>query len=345
MSEDLEDAVVDSFPDIYASTTKNILAFSGGKDSVATCLHMIELEIDFIMVFGDTGNEHPVTIEYVKNFHKQVGKDPVIIVKADFSEQIAKKRMFIARDRRVKKRRSVKRDSEGKKISVKVSRVRYTNKAKRRILDNLHPSGNPFLDLCMWKGRFPSRMAQFCTQELKVFPAIQQEYFKWIDKGYNVVAWQGIRAEESLKRANMPISEEVGGGLWSYRPIHKWLVKDLFDIMNRHGVKPNDLYKKGFSRVGCMPCINCTKSEVFEMSRRYPEEVERISQWERKVALVSKRGAGSFFAVGKTGKDQISNIHQVVSWGKTTKRGSKNTDLFAEFEEIPVCSSAYGLCE
>ena len=38
-------------------------------------------------------------------------------------------------------------------------KLRWSNKAKRRALAVMYPSGNPFLDLCMWKGRFPSRMA------------------------------------------------------------------------------------------------------------------------------------------------------------------------------------------
>jgi len=306
---------------------------------------MIDLKVDFIMVFGDTGNEHPVTIEYVKNFHKQVNKDPVIVVKSDFSEQIAHKRMFVARDKRVKKRKQIKRDKKtGEIVSTKVISVRYTNKQKRRILENLHPSGNSFLDLCMWKGRFPSRMAQFCTVELKVNPAVSIEYFKWLDAGYDVVVWQGIRGEESPRRAKMPKTEDVGGGLWNYRPIHEWLVPELFAIMKKHGVEPNKLYKKGFGRVGCMPCINCVKKEVFEMSRRYPEQVDKIREWERIVSLVSKRGKATFFSAGKTGKGIVAGIDEVVSWGKTV-RGNKVIDLFSEFEEIPVCSSSYGLCE
>ena len=33
------------------------------------------------------------------------------------------------------------------------------------------------LDLCIWKGRFPSRKAQFCTSELKTMPLV--EYLVW----------------------------------------------------------------------------------------------------------------------------------------------------------------------
>src|SRR3546814_5551271 len=78
-------------------------------------------------------------------------------------------------------------------------RSRWTNKAKRRALKVLHPTGNPFLDLCLWKGRFPSRKAQFCTEELKRNIAVEFQV-DLIDQGHTVVSWQGIRRDESLNR-------------------------------------------------------------------------------------------------------------------------------------------------
>lgn len=93
------------------SNTQNILSFSGGKDSVAMYLLAMENGIDFIPVCADTGNEHELTLDYVRNFHLQTGGPAVQIIQADFTEDMRRKRLFIARDKRVKKRRSVKRDS------------------------------------------------------------------------------------------------------------------------------------------------------------------------------------------------------------------------------------------
>ena len=71
-------------------------------------------------------------------------------LRADFSEQMANKRLFIARDQRMG------RDKSGK-------RLRWTNKAERRALAVLHATGIAYLDLCLWKGRLPSRKRQFRT--------------------------------------------------------------------------------------------------------------------------------------------------------------------------------------
>jgi len=34
-------------------------------------------------------------------------------------------------------------------------------------------------------------------------------------------------------------------------------------------------------RVGCMPCINSKKEELYEIARRFPEEIERVAAGER----------------------------------------------------------------
>lgn len=53
----------------------------------------------------------------------------------------------------------------------------------------------------MWKGRFPSTMARFCTVELKVRPMFDQIYVPIFEAGDKVISWQGIRANESLRRS------------------------------------------------------------------------------------------------------------------------------------------------
>ncbi|OAB79734.1 phosphoadenosine phosphosulfate reductase domain-containing protein [Cochleicola gelatinilyticus] len=56
-----------------------------------------------------------------------------------------------------------------------------------------------FVDLCKKKKRFPSSQVGFCTIELKVVPMI--DYVLSLDE--NVMIFQGIRSDESKKRAQM----------------------------------------------------------------------------------------------------------------------------------------------
>jgi len=114
-----------------------------------------------------------------------------------------------------------------------------------RALALLHPTGIPFLDLCMLKGRFPSTRARFCSEELKHHPIFYQVQEPLLEAGHTVVSWQGVRAEESPRRAALSKLERLGGRLVNWRPILRWTVEDVFAIHRRHGVEPNPLYKDG----------------------------------------------------------------------------------------------------
>jgi 3'-phosphoadenosine 5'-phosphosulfate sulfotransferase (PAPS reductase)/FAD synthetase len=308
-----------------------LVSVSGGKDSTATLLLSLERHPhdEIMAAFADTGNEHESTYEYVDYLQRETGIH-IHHVRADFSENW-NRRIEYVRNKWPKK--GVDDDIIQSVLSVLLK----------------GPTGVPFLDLCILKGRFPSRMAQFCTQELKVFP-LTDYTLDLIDDFGPVESWQGVRAEESARRANLLQWEDKGGGLTIYRPIHKWKVSDVFAIHKKHGIEPNPLYKLGMNRVGCMPCVNCSKGELLEISKRFPEHIERIAEWERIVAMAAKRQSSTFFAVsedeideGKTAYE-VGNIKKQVEWSQT-KRGGRKFDIFSVFEEPLACSSAYGLCE
>lgn len=63
------------------------VSVSGGKDSTATYLWAMDKygPGGFLAVFADTGNEHPVTVNYIKNLHLMTGGPKVHIVRADVS--------------------------------------------------------------------------------------------------------------------------------------------------------------------------------------------------------------------------------------------------------------------
>ncbi|PFQ56685.1 phosphoadenosine phosphosulfate reductase [Bacillus cereus] len=298
--------------------TVNVISISGGKDSTALWLLAKERETENMkVIFSDVGHEHPTTYEYIEYLQKELGE--ITIIKPDFTEQIIRKRETV----------QTKWRNEG--VSEQII---------EEALTVLKPTGIPFLDLCLWKGRFPSTMARFCTQELKVIPVYDKIYMPLLEEGKHVVSWQGIRAQESRKRAQMPEREDTPEGYEVYRPLIHWDVYDVFKMHDKHGIKPNPLYTQGMGRVGCMPCINSRKDELYEIARRFPEEIERVAEWERLVSKASKRGSATFFTSDHRGH----GVHDVVNWSNTS-RGGQNYDLLKVMEPIPMCSSQYGLCE
>lgn len=359
----------------------HVVSCSTGKDSDAT----LKLALNrcppgsVIPILCDTGNEHEAVFEHAAYLEKHHGIK-VVVLRNDFSEEFPRKRMFIARDQRVGRKYDTepvfdadgnpvwKRDGRGnivthevKRKGIKVvepvqktrkigggRRVRWTNKAKRRALEALHPTGNPFLDLCMLKGRFPIRKAQFCTERLKTEMAVMFQ-LELIDQGHQVVSWQGVRRDESDARKNAKKIERIAPKLWAFRPLVEWTAQDVFHYIDAKGATPNPLYYQGMNRVGCMPCINAAKEEIREISVRFPEHIARISEWESIVSRCSKRGFSTFFhKVDDLTSSPASifsrcKIETVIEWSRTS-RGGRQFNMFADFSEPAACASAYGLC-
>lgn len=309
-------------------TEHNIVSVSGGKDSTALLLLAIERQPENLSaVFADTGNEHELTYEYVRYLNDHIF--PIRTVKADFTRQISGKREYVL----------TKWADKGVPQSV-------IDRASAALV----PTGVPFLDLCIWKGRFPSSRAAFCSEELKRNPIITQVQKPHLEAGDDVISWQGVRRDESLRRSFL-IEDELksmhknGAELWNYRPILDWTAEQCFAMHKKHGVKHNPLYEMGMGRVGCMPCINCRKDELNEISKRFPEVIDRIEQWEQAVKLASKRQAATFFAAPSDDSEWSAQqtIRVFVEWSKTA-RGGKQFD-FLRMDDGPVCTSIYGLCE
>lgn len=301
----------------------HVISMSGGKDSTATALLARETvdPLSISYVFADTGNEHQITYDYLDYLQAKLGIT-ILRLRRDFAPEIAHRREWL----------NEHGESRG-----------WSRAAIDRVLEVMRPTGNPFLDLCMFKGRFPSRKAQFCTQFLKTEPLVEYQ-MGLCTQGFTVWSWQGIRAEEGGRRAFAAPFEEIGGGLWVNRPILRWKAADTFAAHKAAGIEPNPLYRLGMSRVGCMPCINANKNEIREIAARFPEEVARILEWERLVAQSSKQLAASFFP----NPDREAHLNKrgilnMIEWSKTS-RGGKQRGLFADSEPT-ACSSSYGLCE
>jgi 3'-phosphoadenosine 5'-phosphosulfate sulfotransferase (PAPS reductase)/FAD synthetase len=319
--------------------TLRLVSMSGGKDSTATLIMAIELHgIENVRaVFADTGNEHESTYEYALSYiPKALGID-VSVVKADFTDEFATKRANLTR--------LAAGEPESAVYGRRKFMYHWTPEAAAKALELLHPTGNPFLDLCLVRGGFPSRKRQFCTQYLKTEP-LTEFAMNLVDEGWFVESWQGVRADESEARRWLPNYVWQGGGLAIVRPILRWNVKDVFEAHDAYGIEPNPLYLQGQSRVGCMPCINCSKADLASIALRFPAEVERIAEWERLVSQVCRpQSPVSFFHMGTQGhKAQDTSIHEVVRWSKTS-RGGKQFSLLTDLEESSSCASAYGLCE
>ena len=323
-------------PFVPRENVRPVVSVSGGKDSTATYLLCLEqTDGDFAAVFADTGNEHPYTYEYVARLHERTGGPQVKMVKADFSRELARKKAYL----------------ESGRATSRAVRPWTEDRVREVLAAGFEPTGIPFLDLCRMKGMFPSRKRAFCSEILKRATLQEQAHQPLIDSGYHVISWQGIRAEESVRRSCYPMWEisPESESVTIYRPLMGWTVEDVAAMHKRHNVPLNPLYGMGFSRVGCMPCIQSNKQDIRNIAQICPEHIAKIREWERSIQASSRLGQSTFFLQDTSEGARPSAIDEVVRWSMTRRgtRSGRQFDLLALAEPptSEVCIYAGGLCE
>lgn len=195
-------------------------------------------------------------------------------------------------------------------------------------------------EMCRIKGRPPSRKAQFCTEILKLKPQ-----HRWLREAFGVdgqfegedyCRYTGVRREESAARKNAPFEYwDQWFDCQLFAPLADWTKKMCFDYVEAHGEQYNPLYRLGFNRVGCAPCINSSKEDILNWSIRRPEVIDKVR------GLEERTGRTFFFPVRR---DSVPNkIDEVVAWARTSRGGKQ--EPFPIFHEREACESKYGLCE
>ncbi len=278
---------------------KHVVGFSGGIDSQACARWVLNRNdpADVILLNSDAGgNEHPLTTEFIDWYSENV--HPVNVV------------------------HPIVADMQGR--------------AKGKIAElDLQPTDRLTFDLlAKLKQRFPSRKAQFCTEHLKLAPS--RRWMREYMPNEEHIRYSGVRRSESRKRRNAQASAYDDYFDCELRqPIVDWTKKMCFDYVKSHGEQINPLYTMGFSRVGCAPCINSSKSDILEWVLRAPEMIEKVRAWEQSVGK-------TFFPPMVPGK-KINWIDEVVAWSKTAYGGKQ--PMLPIIHTREACESKYGLCE
>ena len=296
---------------------KIIVSFSGGKDSQA-CLIQAVREFgaqNVEAVFCDTGWEHHLTYEHIEKVTKQLG--------------------------------------------VK--------------LTTLRAEIGGFEQLCKRMKWFPDTQHRMCTVQLKIMPMI--DYI--LNQKEDIIIIQGIRAAESAKRSKLPCSgnyfqeyfeEKRKKSLYRKKDVLAWCKKytatverpmlgmsaqEIINYILKAGQEPNELYKRGASRVGCYPCIFARLSEI-KVMRHDLAYILRTVKLEEEVNRARSEGAessnkASLFVKGKiparfckkygNGVPAFEDIIEYVS------KEDLEANLFEEDAETSCMSIYNGLCE
>lgn len=213
----------------------------------------------------------------------------------------------------------------------------------------------PMAALIRKKGMFPGRLHRYCTSELKVKPI--GAVLDRIDPERRAIVAVGIRADESAARAGLEEWEHDGNAMerWLWRPLIRWTLDDVIAIHARHGVKPNPLYLRGTSRVGCWPCIYARKSELRMVAEESPERIDEIEALERELfeRMETRKVTNPEYAARAAEKqyrvptffqraEAHTPIREAVKWSRTS-HGGRQYELFDTDPERGCLR--WGLCE
>jgi 3'-phosphoadenosine 5'-phosphosulfate sulfotransferase (PAPS reductase)/FAD synthetase len=276
---------------------KHIVGFSGGIDSQAALLWVRNRypKEDVIALNTEAGrNESPLTVAFIKAYSQDIF--PVHEVVPLISDLWA----------------------DGSAVPEK------------RGLDG--SAELTFTEMIRIKGRAPSRTRQFCTTFLKLIP--QRRWIRENVKDDYFERYSGVRRDESEARKDTLIRYwDDFNDCWVNNPLADWTKKMCFDYVAAHHEPINPLYRLGFNRVGCAPCINAGKDDILNWFERFPEQLEMVRDREKATHV-------TYFAPLVPGM-AMNFVDDVIAWAKTSHGGKQ----FRILPEREACESKYGLCE
>lgn len=130
------------------------------------------------------------------------------------------------------------------------------------------------------------------------------------------------------------------------RPFITATANDVISYCLQRDFVINPLYYKGFSRVGCFPCIYSNLNELAIILDHFPETFEDLERYE-------KNCNSTFFRPDKvppryrSGYDEKSGkpLATIRDVERYLKDKNAQTDLFTEPQYSKSCSSGYVVCE
>ena len=117
----------------------------------------------------------------------------------------------------------------------------------------------------------------------------------------------GERAEESTNRANylsweFHRSDNLTRRIFQWRPVQRWSEERVWDAMRRWGVLPHPAYALGFGRVSCMSCIFGNPDQWATVKALNPAHFDRIADYVDQfgVTIQRKRSVREQAAAGRS---------------------------------------------
>lgn len=296
---------------------KIIVSFSGGKDSQACLIQACkEFGSNYVeAVFCDTGWEHDITYEHVRQCCTSLNVHLVTLTSKIFGFQNLCRRM--------------------KRFPDTIHRICTVQLKIQPMIDYILTHDD---DLVIIQGiraaESTARSKMPCSANYFA-DYLSEDATKRLYRKNDVRAW--------CKNHTATVE----------RPMLGMSAQDIIDFILDNGQQPNPLYKRGCSRVGCYPCIYARLSEIKAM-RHDTRYVNRVIELENEVNALRKESGctstcSSFFSKGKIPAryclkygNGIPAFEDVLAY---VSRDDAELNLFDTDDAISCMSIYHGLCE
>lgn len=271
---------VDTIPNLD-EYERFVVFFSGGKDSIACFLRLLELgvpvskiELHHHLVDGKSRNfmDWNVTDSYCEAFARAFGVRYVRSWKEGGFEG-----EMLRQDSRTA---PISFEREDGTIST-TGGTRGDLSTRRKF-----PQTSPDLSVRWCSGYLKIDVgARVLTQERRFL------------KGKTLVV-TGERAQESASRAKYATFEKhrshrtgkrVQRHIDHWRAVHGWSEEQVWEIMRRYKINPHPAYKIGFGRCSCRTCIFGSPNQWATIAKYMPESFEMVLNYENEFGVTIAR--------------------------------------------------------
>lgn len=258
-----------------------LATFSGGKDSLACLLHLLDLGVprnkielwhqDIDGQEGSTLMDWPCTRDYVR----KVGEAFKVPVYYSWREGGFEREML----------------REGQPTA----RVIWEEPGGKR--GTTGGKGSPGTRL-----RFPQLSAdlstRWCSAYLKIDVAASALRNQARFENTRTLYISGERGEESANRARYkelePHRSDLRDGrvpryVDHWRPVLHWPESYVWEIISRYSVNPHPAYRLGWGRVSCSACIFGSASQFASLRAIHPKQFNYIAKLEKRFGVTIKR--------------------------------------------------------
>ena len=270
-----------------------IVCMSGGKDSLACLLHLIESGVDLARVelwhHEIDGREGSSLMDwsFMAEYNRQLA--------GAFGVSIYYSWLDGGFEGEMLKQNAYSRPHKFETPEGIVSLERNTNREPATRM------------------RFPQQSAnlqtRWCSSALKVDVARRALNNQPRFNGRKVLFITGERREESANRAKyyqlqVHSCDRRGGKMQrhvdAWRPVLDWPEEKVWEILERHNLIPPVPYRLGWNRSSCMTCIFNNARIWATIVRYFPERASRIQEYENQFGVTISRKRMTVIELSKT---------------------------------------------